>query len=268
MLFDTGDTHGDFTRFTTANFPEQKEMTKDDYVLIDGDFGGIWATSELVTRKFNSNSYCEELDGEPKSEKYWLDWLENKPFTTLFIDGNHENYDRLDKYPIKEFHGGKVHEIRPHVLHLMRGQVFTLEEKTFFTFGGASSHDIRDGILEPDDPRISRWSRDYTKLFRVNHESWWERELPTQEEMDEGMRNLEAHDFKVDYIITHSPYTSILRQMDGGSGLYQADYLSDYLQEIKCRTEFHQWIFGHIHVNQMFYWDRSCCIYEQISRLL
>ena len=37
----------------------------------------------------------------------------------------------------------------------MRGQVFTIDDKTFFTFGGAQSHDIRDGILETDDPRIA-----------------------------------------------------------------------------------------------------------------
>lgn len=30
----------------------------------------------------------------------------------------------------KEWHGGKVHELRPHVLHLMRGQVFEIDGKT------------------------------------------------------------------------------------------------------------------------------------------
>ena len=31
----------------------------------------------------------------------------------------------------------------------MRGQVFEIEGKTFFTMGGAASHDIQDGILDP-----------------------------------------------------------------------------------------------------------------------
>ena len=171
MLYITGDTHGDFTRFSTENFPEQKEMTKDDYVVICGDFGGIF-----------------HKDSESKTEKYWLKWLEQKPFTTLFIDGNHENFDRLYTYPVKSFHGGNVHEIRPSVLHLMRGQVFTFENKTFFTFGGASSHDIRDGILEMDDPRVKRWNKDQFKQFRVNRLSWWQQELPTQDEMNEGIK--------------------------------------------------------------------------------
>ena len=42
--------------------------------------------------------------------------------------------------------------IRPSVLHLMRGQLYDICGKRIFTMGGASSHDIRDGILEPDDP--------------------------------------------------------------------------------------------------------------------
>lgn len=58
---------------------------------------------------------------------------------------NHENFDRLMAYPVEEWHGGKIQRIRPSVIHLMRGQVFELEEKKLFTFGGASSHDIDMG---------------------------------------------------------------------------------------------------------------------------
>ena len=42
MIYITGDCHSNFERFNTRNFPEQKEMTKDDYVIICGDFGGVW----------------------------------------------------------------------------------------------------------------------------------------------------------------------------------------------------------------------------------
>lgn len=75
-------------------------------------------------------------------------------FKKLLTDGNHENFDRLYAYPVEMWHGGKVHKIRPSVIHLMRGQIFELEEKKIFTFGGASSHDISAGILEPDDPKF------------------------------------------------------------------------------------------------------------------
>ena len=43
MIYITGDTHAEFKhRFNMENFSEQKEMTKDDYVIICGDFGGVW----------------------------------------------------------------------------------------------------------------------------------------------------------------------------------------------------------------------------------
>ena len=251
----TGDIHGNPQRLSSDIFTEQKEMTKNDTVIILGDFGLVW-----------------DFTGENKTEKYWLDWLEKKPFTTVFIDGNHDNFDRLDKYPVEEWHGGKVNFIRPSVIHLMRGQVFNIEDRTFFAFGGASSHDISSGILEPDDPDFKEKKRKLDKnpfaLYRINHMSWWERELPNEEELKAGLINLEKFDNKVDYIITHSPYTSLLRQMDGGSGLYQSDRLTDYLQEIKQTVDYKHWLFGHMHVNHTFHWEKSSCLYEQIIRIL
>lgn len=103
MIYITGDCHADFTRFNTKIFPEQYEMTKDDYVIICGDFGGVW-------NRFEEN----------KHEKHWMDWLEDRPFTTLFCEGNHENFDRLYSYSIEKWNGGNVHKIRPSVIHLMR----------------------------------------------------------------------------------------------------------------------------------------------------
>ena len=47
MIYITGDTHipYDVTKLTTKAFPEQKKLTKNDYVLICGDFGGVWTIS-------------------------------------------------------------------------------------------------------------------------------------------------------------------------------------------------------------------------------
>lgn len=53
-------------------------MNRDDCTIICGDFGGLWA--------------------DTPAEAYWLDCLEEKPFTTLFVDGNHENFDRLTDF--------------------------------------------------------------------------------------------------------------------------------------------------------------------------
>ena len=246
----SGDIHGDPTRFSTESFYEQKEVTKDDYCIVLGDFGLIW-----------------DYKGESKNEKWWLDWLENKPFTTLFIDGNHENHDRLDGYPVEEWNGGKVSFIRPSVIHLKRGQIFELEGKKFFTFGGASSHDIKDGILDvvDDADLIKKWRNDYTKLFRINKISWWDRELPSEKEMEEGIKNLEKHNWKVDYILTHSPSASVIALL--GQGLYEQDILTKYLEEIRCKTEYKHWMAGHMHTDRSIN-DKDILLYEQIVRVV
>ena len=73
MIYITGDCHGDFRRFNRECFPEQKEMNREDTVIILGDFGGVW-----------------DYRGESSNERYWLDWLGKKPYTTIFVDGNQD----------------------------------------------------------------------------------------------------------------------------------------------------------------------------------
>ncbi len=222
-------------------------MTKEDYVVILGDFGLIW-----------------DWRGESREERNWLNWLEDKPFTTLFIDGNHENHDRLCEMPVEICNGGKVHKVRPSVIHLMRGQVFEIDGLKIFTFGGASSHDIKDGILEPRDPRIKRWSKDYGKLFRVNKQSWWERELPTEAEMQEGRGNLVKNNWNVDYVFTHCTSASTTAII--GDGHYGQDILTRYLQEIKEKLSYKRWYFGHHHIDKQISTD-EICLFEQIIRI-
>lgn len=246
-VFITGDTHGDFTRFKTDIFYEQKEMTKDDVVLICGDFGGVW-------------------DGSPK-ENYWLDWLEDKPFATAFVSGNHENYELLATFPVQEWHGGLAQFIRPSVIHLMRGQMFELCGKRFFTMGGASSHDIEDGILEPDDPAFRQKFKRLNQqgaLFRVNHQSWWAEELPSEAEYASARATLDKAGWETDYIITHCCPTSVQDVLSGG--MYQHDALTDFLEEIRQRCKFEYWFFGHYHENLAI--DRKfILLYEQIISL-
>lgn len=49
MIYITGDTHSNFSRFTEDKFPIQIEMTKDDFVIICGDFGGVWTFEEEIS---------------------------------------------------------------------------------------------------------------------------------------------------------------------------------------------------------------------------
>lgn len=250
MIYVTGDTHGDFTRFNTRNFPEQKEMTKDDYVIILGDFGGVW-----------------DWKGESRAEEHELKMLQDRSFTTLFIDGNHENHKRLNAFPIKEWNGGLVHEIRPSVLHLMRGQVFKIEGKSIFTFGGASSHDIDGGLLNPADPLFDDKRKKLnrgTLPYRIIGRSWWAEELPSKVEMGTGLENLEKAGWKVDYVLTHCASTSTQALLS--HGWYKNDMLTDYLEEIRSKLNYKKWLFGHYHDNRYIN-DKDILLYEQITML-
>ena len=246
MIYITGDTHSDFSRFIEENFPIQSEMTKDDYIIICGDFGGVWTFEE-----------------ESRREKEALDWLNNKNFTTLFVDGNHENYTRLYNYPIEEWKGGKVHKIRDSVLHLMRGEIFDIDNKKIFAFGGARSHDIQDGILNLDEEEKIYEYRKRGAYFRIRDFSWWDLELPTKEEMKNGINNLEKVNYKVDYIISHCCPTSVQALINS---TYKRDILTDYLQQISEKCTFKRWYFGHYHdykqVNSQF-----TLLYENIVPL-
>lgn len=252
MIYITGDTHGDFRRFSTEIFPEQKEMTKDDFVIICGDFGGIW---------------CQKNDKKGlKNESDWLDWLDKKPFTTLFVCGNHENFDRLYSFPVEERYGGKVHVLRPSVLHLMRGETFQIDGKKIFAFGGASSHDISDGILRGNDWKKQTEERQQKGkyLFRVENVSWWKAELPLNEEMENGILNLEKAGYAVDFVITHSPPASIIALL--GMGTYEQDDLTRYLENIRMNLQYQNWFFGHMHHNIQLN-KKDILLYEQIIRI-
>ena len=256
MIYVTGDTHLDSEgRFNTRVFPEQKQMTKEDFLIICGDFGGVLFPEET------------------KQEAKWLEEFEQRPFTTLFVDGNHENHERLASYPVREWNGGMVHVIRQHVLHLMRGQVFTLQGKTFFSFGGAQSTDVEGGLLELDDPNLKRKKAELRRRhvsFRVNRYDWWKEELPSPEELEEGLRNLAEHGNTVDYIITHCCAASTQELL--GDDRYPQNVLTDYFEQLKNTVSFGKWFFGHYHdvrgIEAMDLGEKETFLYKQLVRIV
>ena len=282
MIYVTGDTHGPKTlghtgidgvsrRFKTIAFPEQKEMTKDDYVIVCGDFGCVF---DYDSRYDPTRSGFKDVigleHGESDEEKYWLDWLDEKPFTTLFCDGNHENFDRLEAaYEEVDFHGGKAHKIRNSVYHLERGYVFDIDGASIFVFGGAQSHDIDDGIVRPyefDSEKAFknrvRILRKRTNLFRIDHQTWWERELPSEAEMERGLRELEKHGNKVDFIITHCAP----KQVASAVGQFDDNVLVLYFDKIADTVDFSRWFFAHYHRNCQIF-TKYIMLYEQIVRI-
>lgn len=82
MIYITGDCHGNFERFNASIFPEQNEMTKEDYVIICGDFGGALDPTEKYVidleeeLEFQSAIIMSfQIMGPPPALKNYHAWL-------------------------------------------------------------------------------------------------------------------------------------------------------------------------------------------------
>ena len=156
---------------------------------------------------------------------------------------NHENHDALDAYPVEFWNGGKVHKISDSIIHLMRGQVFTIEGKKFFTMGGAESHD---------------------KIYRKEGISWWSREMPSNDEYEEGLANLDKVNNQVDYVITHSAPTAVLTSINP---TYKTDAVTRYLETVRQNVKFGWHYFGHYHIDKDFLNYKATCLYNNIIEI-
>lgn len=248
-IFITGDCHGDYTRFAMHFFPTQKELTRDDFVIVAGDFG-YW-------------------DNSPE-QRYWRKWLSEKPFTVLFVDGNHENFDMLNALPVEEWHGGFVHKISENIIHLMRGQVFNINNKKWFTMGGAPSHDIQDGILDPAAADYPEKRKAFVKthaMFRIKGVSWWPEEMFSEEQKEEAIKNLSKVNHHVDYIITHEAPQNIVFQLS--NGMYPPNPTSQWLYEnVFFSVKYEKWFCGHHHQDRSFAKDKVYMYYHQIDEII
>lgn len=223
MIYITGDTHGDRIRFIENNMGDD-EWTSDDFLIVCGDFGFIFFNSE--------------------SENEFLDFLEKKPYTICFCDGNHENFPAIYSYPKEMWHGGYVHKIRKNICHLMRGQVYEFGGKKIFTFGGAYSIDR------------------YVRKLNV---SYWAQEIPSSDEYDEAVKNLKKYENKVDIVISHTAPNEIIRTMGKFPDAHDME-LSGFLEWVMYETEFEHWYFGHWHTDETFY-EKFTAVYNDVHAL-
>ena len=180
MIYITGDTHTpiDIHKLKNQFFNPPGATKNNTYLIICGDFGAVW-----------------NYKGEDKEEKYWLDWLENKPYTVLFVDGNHECHPRLNAFPV---------------------------EKT-----------------------------------------WWEEELPSNEEYEEAFKNLEKNNYEVDYVVTHCMPDNIQYRL---VSWYEHDKLTNFLFTVDKDLKFKHWYSGHYHIDKDVD-DLHTVLYDEILPL-
>lgn len=135
MIYVTGDTHGDQILWDASigNF-----LKEGDTIIVLGDFG------------------IGFFDGRHWPEEMFYDYLSEQKYTVLFVDGNHENFEKLDSFPAGKWYGGRVQFVRSNVIHLMRGETYDIDGKKLFCFGGGYSLD---------------------KDYRVQGRAWWPQEI-------------------------------------------------------------------------------------------
>ena len=210
MIFVTGDTHGglDVRKLESKRFKEGKELTKDDYLIVLGDFG-VWKN---------------------KKAQDFLVWINNKKWTTLFVEGNHEDYEYLKTFPLVDMFGNKVRKINDSIYQLLRGEVYNIDGYKVFSFGGARSVD-----------RVT--------ACRQEGVDWFKEEECTYEEENNALLNLTKINNEVDFIVSHTCSKSTL---DFLSEIYTIpvesyDSQNKFFEELKSVVKYKHWFFGHMH---------------------
>ena len=219
MIYITGDTHGDIDYPKLLKLKEKK-LSRDDYLIICGDAGICWSIYD--SRRF-------------------LSLYNDIGCTILFIDGNHENFDMLNELPLVEYKGALMHQVDEHIFHILRGEILTLEGKTFFCLGGACSID---------------------KMYRTPHISWWPEEEIDKHDIDNAIANLEKVNNKVDYVITHCVDTKTVMKYF----YFKRDVCTDQLMFIDKVVDYKHWFFGHYHFDRKIN-DKKTCLYQDIVEI-
>lgn len=202
MIFVTGDIHGDRSRFIDA---KKAGIKKGDTLIVCGDFGFVWDDS--------------------KRERSFLKWLGKCRYNVLFVDGYNDNTELLLSYPQQLFFGGQTKVISGNLRMLMRGEVYCIEDKRVFAFGGGDSQE-----------REHSSAKDMLKL-------------PNDEEMQNGIDNLKRVNNIVDYVITYDAPAKLKLFLDMESN--EVTHLHQYLEEVKSDLKFTHWYFGKYHNNKV-----------------
>ena len=161
------------------------------------------------------------------------DTEENRSFTEWFlsldkqiavVEGNHENHSFINSFPSDIWCGGEVHRLSDTIVHLKRGNIYNIEEKTFFVMGGCKSS--------------AKW-----KEMGL----WFDGEEPTEEELSLSYSNLSKYDNKVDYVLTHK----YVNYKDAENDKYQPLSLEGLTKYIDENVTFSHWYSGHWHINKI-----------------
>lgn len=209
----TGDCHKDYRKIEI--FCARQNTSIEDYMIVLGDFG--------------INYWLDKTDLKEKQK------LSKLPISFLIVHGNHEARPyEIESYEEKMWNGGVVYVEPefPNLLFAKDGEIYTLNDKRCMAIGGAYSVD-----------------KNYRLLVRM---PWFESEQPSKEIKQYVEKQLEANNWTVDYIFSHTcPYkyepTDLFLDFIDQSEVDKST--EEWLTAIEKKMTYKKWYFGHFHEN-------------------
>ena len=195
-----------------SNFVKKYNINSKDYIIILGDTGLL-----------SSNKITSE-------EKYIHRYLDDKPFTTLFIDGNHDNINIINNLDQIKLFDSIVGKLSDKIFHLHRGCIYNILNKNILTIGGAFSIDY---------------------IHRRQDLNWWKDEILSPTDRSLILCNTK---YKYDYILSHDCPLHVIKLMHKRGyeicniyGHHTNKFLDDIYSISKNKDNFKHWYFGHYH---------------------
>lgn len=229
MVYITGDTHGDFSRY--IEFNARMTPAKEDTMIVLGDAG--------------LNYYGNERDDSRKA------FVNGFPFTTFCIHGNHEMRPAdIPTYKTKEYCGGTVwyEEKYPNILFAKDGEFYDFDGFSCVVIGGAYSVD---------------------KFYRISHGwNWFENEQPSEEIKKYVEQQLESRGYKADVVLSHTcpvfyePIEVFIKGLDQSCVDKSTEM---WLGGIEYKLDYKRWYCGHYHTAKKI--DKLQFMYEDIDVL-
>lgn len=237
-IFIQGDIHGNPMGLSNKSSPELKDTDRSDVVVFLGDFGIPWG---ILSPSYKTAQYDED--------RYHAKWLNDRPFTSLVLLGNHDDRDAIKQMPIVEKFGGRCRQLSfcgrtyENIFIVEGTQVLEVNGKKCLVISGAKSHDV---FVRPLDPYAETFKQDLQtykktrKWYRIEHWSWWKDEdidieLTKQIILD----NVDTH---FDLVLSHDCPASYAANQ--GFNPTEGEYLLDGFRKI---GDFTDWYHGHMH---------------------
>lgn len=222
-----GDTHGNAVQLETFLEWNEDNLTEDDIVIVLGDFGIIWQDKEETTKV--------------------LEILGNHKCQLAFLDGNHENFNLIKEMEtIIYWNGGRAGLLPGGILHLLRGEIYNIDNKRIGVCGGANSVD---------------------KYRRTEGISWWADEEITKEDVDNLLAKTVDNNH-LDMMLTHDCPAKMTKQVALFSGVNGVEISNSQkmLDIIDNALKIDKWYFGHWHINMKFD-DKFECLYHNFKEV-